>query len=52
MHINESLSMDPPYIDYPPLMPRAQWHRAKQGLLEYVNKNELVFEEKLITLIE
>lgn len=50
-HINESLKMDPPYVDYPPLMPPQQWHRAKQGSYEYTNQFELDYRDQLEKIV-
>lgn len=50
-HINESPKMDPPYVDYPPLMPPQQWHRARQGSNEYRNESELEYRAQLETVI-
>jgi len=51
VHINESIALDPPYTEYPPLMAPKQWHRAKQGNIEYVNNHEIKFVDNLNALI-
>ena len=52
VHINESINLDPPFAVYPPLMPRQQWHRAKQGNIEYVNEHEIKYTDDLTQMIE
>lgn len=47
IHINESASMIPAYTEYPPLLPIQQWHRARRGSNEYVNKAELDYQNAL-----
>ncbi len=52
IHINENLENKPPYTDYPPLMPKNQWHRASHGAIRYENKKELAYLEDLEGMIE
>lgn len=51
VHINESQDMNPPYAQYPSLLPPQQWYRAKQGMIEYKNDRETAFRDELAELV-
>lgn len=51
IHIDENPQSDPPYAEYPPLLPPQQWHRAGQGSIAYQNDMEVAFRTSLAEII-
>lgn len=51
IHIDENPKHKPPYTDYPPLLPREQWHRADTDTARYENKKELAYIQALESII-
>ncbi len=47
LHINENGSLVPPMKKLPALMVSSQWFRAKEGVIEYENANELAIYEEI-----
>ncbi len=47
LHINENESVTPQMKRFPALMVPSQWFRAKEGVIEYKNDNELAIYEEL-----
>ncbi len=47
LHINENETVQPMMKDFPSLMVRNQWFRAKEGMIEYTNEDEIAFYAKI-----
>lgn len=47
LHINENDKIKPQMKDYPALMVKNQWFRAKDGIYEYNNEEELAIYEEI-----
>ncbi len=47
LHINENDSVTPMMKDFPSLMVKSQWFRAKEGVIEYSNDEELGIYAKI-----
>ncbi len=52
VHINESEEMQPPYKDYPGLIPQSQFFRLNSGSIVYENPHEVEINTELSGLIE